>query len=170
MAAPKFLQAIAGVVTSVTAAVLGGAGSANQLVATNASGLIDPSFLPAGQGADIVTAPASEALSAGALVNLWSNAGALAARNADSSSASGGKKISGFVLAAVAQGGTASVYRSGPNTAVTGLTPGSDYWLGAAGAAASSPDTASGHTTQYAGTATAAGVLDVQPGAPIGNA
>lgn len=170
MAAPKFLQAIAGVVTSVTAAVVGGAGSANQVPALNNAGVFDISMMPAGIGADVVTATASEALSAGALVNLWSNSGALGARNADSSAAAGGKKISGFVLAAVASGDTASVYRSGQNSALTGLTPGADYWLGTAGAVTTAPDTASGHTTQFAGTATAAGVLDVQPGAPIGNA
>lgn len=170
MAAPKFLQAIAGIISTVTAAVVGGAGSANQLVATNGAGLLDISFMPAGIGADVVTATATEALSAGALVNLWNNSGVLGARNADSSSASGGKKVSGFVLAAVASGGTASVYRSGQNSALTGLTPGADYWLSTAGAATTTPDTASGRTTQFVGTATAAGVLDVQPGAPIGNA
>lgn len=171
MAAPRFLQLLtSGFSQAVSAAVVGGASSANQIVGTNNAGILDISLMPAGIGADVVSVPATEALAAGALVNIYNNSGTASARNADSSSAAGGKKISGFVLAAVASGGTATVYRSGQNTGVTGLTPGADYWLSTGGGVSTTPDTASGHTTQYAGTAISATVLDVQPLAPIGNA
>lgn len=170
MAAPKFLQLLNGIATAVVAATVGGVGSANQIPSLDNGGLLPMSMMPAGIGADVVTCVASEALAAGAMVNLYTNAGAVNARNADSSAAAGGKKVSGFVIAAVSSGGTATVYRTGQNTGVTGLTPGADYWLAAGGAVSTSPDTASGHTTQYVGVALSATVLDVQPTAPIGNA
>lgn len=167
MAAPKFLQNVLGVATSVVAAVLGGASAANQIVATNAAGVIDPSFLPAGIGADIVTGTASEALAGGALVSFYTNAGAFSVRNADAGTPTAGKRASGFVLAAVASGSVASVYRSGMNTQLSGLTPGADYFLGATGAVTANPPTASGTTSQYIGTALSATVLDVQIQPPI---
>ncbi len=160
----RFVQRISGILTDIAAAVVA---TANSVVATNASGTIDPSFFPAGFGADVVTATASEALAAGAMVNIWNNAGAVAARNADSGTGSAGKKTSGFVLAAVASGTVANIYRSGMNTSLTGLTPGADYFMGASGAVTTTPTSASGTTSQYVGTAVSATVLDVQPQTPI---
>ncbi len=160
----RFVQRVAGVLTDLAAAVVA---TSNSIVATNAAGTIDPSFMPAGFGADVVTATASEALAAGAIVNLWSNAGAAAARNADSGTGAAGKKASGFVQSAVASGAIANVYRTGMNTGLTGLTPGSDYYLGASGAVTITPPSTSGTTSQYVGTAISATVLDVQPQTPI---
>ncbi|MGX5777505.1 hypothetical protein [Methylorubrum zatmanii] len=78
--------------------------------------------------------PASEALAAGAQVNLWSNGGVLSARNADASAANGGKRSDGFVIGAVSSGASATVYRSGgPNTGLSGLTVSADYYLGTGG-------------------------------------
>lgn len=160
----RFMQRIAGVATDVAAAVVA---TASSLVATNASGTIDPSFFPAGFGNDIVTATASEALAAGALVNIYNNSGAVAVRNADSATGAAGKKTSGFVQSSVASGAAASIYRTGMNTGLTGLTPGADYYMGASGAATVTPPSTSGTTSQYIGTAVSATVLDVQPQSPI---
>ena len=169
MAAPKFIQRVNGYLTSVAAAVVGGASSANQLVATNASGVIDASFMPAGVGQDIIVVPASEAIASGGIVNLWNNSSACNARNADSATAACGKKASGFVLAAVAANASASVYRSGQNTGLTGLTPGGDVWLGASGAVTQTvPAETSGTTAQLLGTAVSATNADIQPGVPVG--
>ena len=165
MAAPRFLALVAGGFRQVVAAALGGAGSAEMIVSTNTSGVIDPSFLPAGIGSDIVTIPASEALSAGSLVNIWTNSGVANARNADASQADGGKPCDGFVLVAVASGATANVYRNGLNTAKTGLSPGLDYYLDPAtpGGITTTAPTAANQTLQKVGKAISATSIDIQP-------
>ena len=117
-----------GVVKFFSGATAGGASNAAAIPQLDANGLLAPTMFPAGIGNDIVTVVASEALSAGAMVNLWNNAGVANVRNSDSATASAGKKTSGFVLTAFASGATASVYRSGMNTQLTGLTPGADYY------------------------------------------
>ena len=162
-----FATLVNGVIKIFAAATTGGATSAGQIPQLDANGLLTPNMFPAGTGNDIVTVPASEALSAGAIVNLWNNSGVANARNADSATASAGKKASGFVLAAVTSGNQASVYRSGMNTQLTGLTPGADYFMGASGAVTTTAPTASGTTSQYVGTAVSATVLDVQPQTPV---
>lgn len=171
MAAPKYLARVNGVATSRSAAAVGGASSIETVVSTNTSGVIDASFLPAGIGMDIVVVPASEALSAGAQVNLYQSNGTgnpTNARNADSATGAAGKRTDGFVLTAVASGNNASVYRSGMNTALTGLTPGLDYWMGASGAVTSTipPETA-GTTAQRLGKAVNATTLDEQIEPPV---
>jgi hypothetical protein len=116
-----------------------------------------------------IPVPASEDLAAGALVNLYTVSGVVTARNADGSVASGGKKVSGFVLSAVASGGTAAVYRTGLNTAVTGLTPGADYYLGISpGTLTMTAPSTSGQTQQYVGVAISATSIDVEPAPFIG--
>lgn len=167
MAAPRFLQRILGVATDVAAAVVGGTGSANMLVGTNNAGTIDPTFFPAGIGGDVTTLPASEAIAAGAPVNVWNNGGAANVRNADSGTASAGKAADGFVNAAVSSGANATVYTSGQNTGLTGLTPGALYYLGASGAVTTTPPSTSGTTVQQLGRAYSATVLDMQIKAPI---
>ena len=170
MAAPRFLALVAGGLRQVVAAAVGGAGSAEMVVSTNTSGVIDPSFFGPGIGPNIITVPASEALSAGAAVNLWVNGGATNARNSDASQADGGKPCDGFVLAAVSSGSTASVYRNGLNTSKTGLSPGLDYYLDPAtpGGVTSTPPTTAGQTLQKVGKAITATSLDFQPQPFIG--
>lgn len=142
MAAQKPLQIVAGVPTAVTAVESSvGAGDEGKIVALNATGLIDVTMLPAGIGADTITAVASEALVAGNIVNVYSNAGTKAVRKADASSAA--KYAVGFVLAAVANAATATIYLGGLNDQVTGLTPGVTQWLSAVtpGAVTATPPT-----------------------------
>ena len=104
-----------------------GAADAGKHVRLDASGAIDTTVLPPGVGPDTESMPASEALSAGAYVNIYDASGTTKCRNADATAV--GKEANGFVLSAVSSGGTAIVYRSGANTALTGLTRGADYWL-----------------------------------------
>ena len=87
----------------------------------------------------------------------------------EASTATGGKKLDGFVIAAVASGASATVYRNGLNTGLSGLTPGADYYLGTtAGTFTATPPSAAGQTLQYAGKAITATSLDVQPGPFVG--
>jgi hypothetical protein len=131
-----------------------GAADAGKIVALNSDGKIDITMLPAGVGANTVTAPASEALSAGDFVNLYDNAGVLSARKADNSN---NRQAHGFVTAAVTSSATATVYRlNTTNANRSGLTAGGNYWLGTSGGVISTPlDPAVdvGKTDQYLGIA-----------------
>lgn len=168
MAAPYFLQRLGAGYAYVYSTLIGGAANANKVVATGPAGTLDASLFPAGIGMDIVMYPATEALAAGAQVNLYNNSGALSARNADATAANGGKKGDGFVIASVTSGGTATIYRSGGvNTGVSGLTPGSDYYLGSGGGVTTTQNVTAGQTDQYIGKASAAGVLDQLPPQPF---
>lgn len=149
MAAPRYLANISGFITMVVAAVTS---AANSIVATDSTGRIDISMMPVGIIADTVIATASEAISAGALVNFYNNAGTINVRNADSTNAS--KPAHGFVLASVLSSGTATVYNLGQqNTAATGLTVGSVYFLSTVGALTATPPSTSGNLVQEVGVA-----------------
>jgi hypothetical protein len=136
-----------------------GAGDAGKYIVTDAGGKLDPSFLPSGIGANQVVATASEALTAGDFVNLYLNAGALNVRKADNSNS---REAWGYVEAAVSSSASATVKRLGTtNASRTGLTIGSEYWLGTAGGVISTPldanDTGNaGKMVQYLGIAKSA--------------
>ncbi len=194
MAAPRFLATILGRVKMIaTIATSAGAADAEKVPSTNASGVLDPSILnaatsgankilmtgadgrldpetmPAGIGQDAKTLPASEALAAGNIVNVWNDAGTPKARKADATAE--GKEGVGFVLAAVASAANATLFFKGRITGLSSLTAGARYYLSAAtpGAlvlAASLPSTA-GNVVQYIGTAVSATELDFEPGEPI---
>ena len=142
-----------------------GAGDSGKLPALDGSGKLDESFLPTGIGADTQTAPASEALSAGDLVNIWDDAGTTKVRKADATSV--GKEAHGFVLASVLLAGTATIYFEGSNTGVTGLTGGKQYLATTAGQATITPPSGSGNVVQVVGFATSATALNFQSGTPI---
>jgi len=148
MAAPKYIRNNAGTLTEQAAAETS---AAEVIVATLATGLLDVSLMPTGIGAVTVAVVASEALAAGDLVNLYNNAGTLNARKADASTT--GKEANGFVLGAVANAGTATVYMDDQNTAVTGLTPGTQFLSAATpGKTSAAAPTAAGQTVQRVGT------------------
>lgn len=142
-----------------------GAGDSGKIPALDAAGKLDNSFMPTGIGADTAAITASEALSAGDLVNVWNSTGAKC-RKADASTA--GKEAHGFVLAAVESAATATVYFEGTNTQVTGLTPGPLY-LSAAnpGLCVSTAPSASGNVVQRVGFATAAVSMNFQSQTPF---
>lgn len=167
MAAQGFLSLVNGIMTMVRGTLVGGSATyANQIPALDASGKLDASMLPTGVGPECVTVVASEALTAGAMVNLWSNAGVTNARLADCSSS--GKQAHGFVLAACAPGATATVYLpSQINSGLTALTPAAQYWLGTAGAVTVTPPNTAGYLSQVVGVANGATSLTFIPGPAI---
>lgn len=145
-----------------------GAADANKVIQTDSTGKVDESILPDGIGADVESCTASEALSAGNLVNIYDNGGTLSCRKAD---ASGGraKAADGFVKAAVSSGQTASVYRTGTVTGLTGLTVGAEYWLSgttAGGVQLPPIPTATGYIAQSVGKAKSATELMFVRGTP----
>ncbi len=139
--------------------------SPNKLVMTGGDGKIDVSVLPTGVGADTAVINASEALAAGDLVNIWNNSGTANVRKADASTA--GKEAHGFVLAAVASGQPATVYFEGTNTQMTGLTPGRQYLSTTPGKTSATAPTGSGQVVQVVGFAVSATAMNFQSRAPI---
>lgn len=139
--------------------------SPNKLVMTGGDGKIDVSVLPTGVGADTAVIPASEALAAGDLVNIWNNSGTANVRKADASTA--GKEAHGFVLAAVASGQPATVYFEGTNTQMTGLTPGRQYLSTTPGKTSATAPTGSGQVVQVVGFAVSATAMNFQCNPPI---
>lgn len=154
---------------SIVNSVLSSAGAADsgKIPALDAAGLLDSSFMPVGVGADTSPITASEALTAGDFVNIHISSG-IKVRKADATTA--GKEADGFVLSSVSNGATATVYFRGSNTAVSGLTAGTEYVLsttaGGVVAVASAPS-GSGNVNQRLGKASSSTVLNFQRGMPI---
>ena len=141
-----------------------GAGSSGKLVALDASGRVDTSVMPTGIGADTAAVVTSEAIAAGAYVNIFSSTGAKA-RNADATVV--GKEAHGFVIVGAASGGTATVFFEGTNTAVTAQTPGPVYLSTTAGVGATTPPVGVGNVQQIVGFATSATSVNFQSQPPI---
>ena len=149
MSTNKFLTKVNGqtqLATGINTSV--GAGDANKLISTDATGKIASTLLPAGLGVDTISVLASEALSAGDFVNLYNNSGTLNVRKADNSNS---REANGFVLTAVSNAATGTVYLKGQNTSVTGLTPGTIYYLGTAGGTTTTAPSASNTIIQVLG-------------------
>ncbi len=139
---------------------------ANKIVKLDPSGKLDSTVMPTGIGADTAVIVASEALAAGDLVNIWSNAGVANVRKADASTT--GKAAHGFVLSAVAASGNATVYFEGTNTQCTGLTPGQQFLSATtAGKSASTAPTGTGNTIQRVGFAISTTAMNFNSGEPI---
>ncbi len=128
MAGEKFLQLVNGIPTGKSAVQSSaGVGDAGKIPALDSTGKLDTSLMPPGIAAETDVATASEALSAGNFVNLYASSG-LKVRKADGSSV--GKEANGFVLAAVSNGASATVYRlSQLNNQLSGMTPGAKQYL-----------------------------------------
>jgi hypothetical protein len=162
----KFLQLDGtGSITEANATVVStGAPSAGANVALDSNGKLDASTMPNGIGANTVSYTASEAIAAGSLVNITSTG----VRNAD---ASGGqaKAAHGYVLAAVANGATATVYTDNGTaiTGLSGLTQGQTYFLGAVGAVTATRPTTAGNICQVVGVALSATSLKFDPRAAV---
>lgn len=111
---------------------------------------------------------ASAALTAGDFIRIHDSGGARV-RPADRSTALADGRADGFVLANVLLAATATVYQSGVNTALAGLTPGVQYVLDNAGGVvdlASLPAVA-GEILQCLGVASSATALAVNIDEPI---
>lgn len=162
----KYLSNNAGTITEVQPVTTSaGAGDATKLAQLDGSGRFDTSVMPVGIGADTASLTASEALAAGDLVNVWNSTGAKI-RKADASTS--GKEAHGFVLAAVSNGASGTVYFEGTNTQVTGLTPGVLFLSATTpGAATSTAPSGSGQVVQRVGFATGSTALNFQSQPPI---
>lgn len=153
---------------TITNARVGNTGAADsgKLVARDAAGRIDITDLPVGIGADTAVVNASEALTAGDLVNIWNNAGAAAVRKADGSAV--GKEAMGFVLASVASAAPATVYFEGTNTQLTGLLAGKQFLsVSTPGKTQATAPSGSAQVVQIVGFAVSATAMNFQASSPI---
>jgi hypothetical protein len=142
-----------------------GAADAGKIPQLDGSGRLSPTMMPSGFGDDVKSLEASEALSAGDLVNIWNDAGTAKVRKSDGTSS--GKEAHGFVLSAVASGASGAVYFEGANTAVTGLTPGIQFLAITAGKTSNTAPSAAGNVVQRVGFAVSATELNFQSNTPI---
>lgn len=169
MAAPRYVNLVSGVLTQIAAVETGPAsGPAEQIVSTNASGMIDVTLMPTGVGPDVMVINCTENLAAGDFVNIYNNSGAFACRRADGSTT--GKTANGFVLSAFTSGTNATVYLGGINTQVTAAAAfaGEIYLSDATpGGFTSTPPSTAGHTVQRIGTCGATNKIQFQPYAPV---
>lgn len=162
----KFLQHdAAGGFREVESTATGGSGKANKIPALDASGRLDTTMMPTGIGAETSAIEAFGALAAGDFVNVFNDSGTAKVRKADASS--GVAPAHGFVLQAVTTGATATVYWSGLNNQVTGLTPGTQYLSTTAGASSHTAPSSSGNVVQKLGFAVSATLVSVYPQDPI---
>ena len=140
-----------------------GAGDAGEFVILAAGGKLDATVLPNGIGADAITATAGEALVAGDFVYI-TNTGTVMKADATTFA----KRAMGYVITAVANAGTATVFFDESNSALTGLTAGSKYFLSAtAGASTLTAPTTTGQFVQCLGIATSTTSLHVNLQEPI---
>lgn len=168
MAAKKYLALIAGRIKQIAAVVVSaGSGNDGDLVALDASGKLDASVLPSGIGATTTAGTASEALSAGNVVNVWDDSGTVSVRKADATI--DGKEATGFVKSSFSSSATATVYLPGDViTGLTSLTPGARYYLDTtAGAITDTAPIGSGNVSQCVGIALSTTTLAFNPEPPI---
>lgn len=165
----KFLNITSGQPTQEQAInASAGAGDADKIARLDATGRWATSMMPVGIAAETVSVVTSENLSAGDMVNLYSNAGTLNARKADGTAA--GKPADGFVLAGTTSPAAATVYiEEAMNTAATGLTVGGDVFLSVttAGLATTTAPTGTGKVAQLIGKAITATSFIFRRGSPI---
>lgn len=145
-----------------------GAADAGQIVALNAAGQVDSTMMPTGILAEVGTALASEALTAGNFVQVYNNAGVANVRRADASTT--GKQSNSFVLASFASGATATFYVAGINNAVTGQVPGPVFLSTTPGGVQTTAPTVAGQIAQQVGEAISATAISFQPQMPLSRA
>jgi hypothetical protein len=163
MAAKTFARRVSGVWREFLGVVTStGTANAGDIPALDDSGHLDASLMPVGFGGDTKVVVASEALSAGNLVNLWDNAGTINVRKADASAE--GKDAQGFVLDAVASGAQATVYFARKITGLSGLTNGARYYLATTpGGVTATAVSGVGKVDQYIGRAVSATEIAFEP-------
>lgn len=167
--AQGFLDVVGGKLKRVLAIVTSaGAADAGRIPALGSDGKLHESLMPAGIGANVAVAVASEAIGAGKFVELFADAGTWKMRLADNSN---GRAAWGYVSTAVAADASGTAYRlNTANAALSGLTVGSDYWLGTAGGVIDTPldpDADAGKLSQYLGKASSVTELVTAEYAPV---
>ena len=141
-----------------------GVTDAGRVVALDSTGRLDPTVMPTGIGADTKAILASEALSAGDIVNVYNNAGTPNVRKAD---ATNGRRAHGFVTASVANGANATVYFEGTITGKTGLAIENPVYLSANGATTQTAPTTATHIVQEIGIAVSTTEISFEPSRPV---
>ncbi|RLE64922.1 MAG: hypothetical protein DRJ47_06505 [Thermoprotei archaeon] len=143
-----------------------GAGDAYKIVALGSDGKLHSSLLPAGMMENTINLPAYEDLSAGDFVNIFDDSGTAKVRKADASS---NKPAHGYVLSSAAAGDNVTVHFDGHNTQLTGLTPGTYYFLSdtTPGGVTDTPPSTSGCIAQRLGVAINSTTIDVEIEDPI---
>ena len=163
--AEKYIKNNSGQLSEVEATVSStGVSEAGKIVALDNSGKLDSTVMPSGIGAQTQAMPCSETLTAGNLINIWSDAGTTKARKADCSN---GRRAHGFVLSGFTSGATATVYLDDSLTGLTGLTVGVPYYLSTTGAASATAPSTSGYISQEIGVAVSTTVISFEPQQPI---
>jgi hypothetical protein len=162
--ADKYIRLNNGVPTETEATTQStGATEAGKIIAANANGQLDESFLPPGIGADVAIIQASENLSAGDLVSVFDDAGTFKVRKADASTT--GKRADGFVLASVTSGQNATVYAEGTIVGLTGVTAGKLYLSDTTpGGFSATPPVGAGKIVQCIGFGTSATTINFDRG------
>lgn len=150
---------------SVVNAVQASAGvaDAGKVAALDSAGKLDTTMMPVGLSADSLVVTTSEALSAGALVNLHNSAG-LRARNADAAT---NRVASGFVNTAVGSGASATVFFEGTITGLTAKTPGATQFVGTAGALTETAPSTATQMSQQVGVASGTTSVSFEPQLPV---
>lgn len=160
----KFIKQVSGVLTEEATGGTGGGTDANKIPNLDSNGQLTMAMMPTGIGADTVQITASEALSAGDYVNIWNSSGPKC-RKADATAA--GKEAHGFVLAAVSNAATATIYLEGTNNQHSSLTAGNMYLSTTPGAATATPPSTAGNVIQRIGVAVSATQVSFEPDTPI---
>ena len=161
----RFIDYVNGVLKQIVPiSSTSGVTDASKIVQTGADGRLDASLMPPSITGQVKVLPASEALTAGELVNIWSDAGTIKVRKAD---ASNSRLAVGYVAAGVLSGADASIYVEGIMTGLTGFVPGL-AWLGDAGAITQTPPSSgSGGISQIVGTCLSATEMEFEANDPI---
>lgn len=160
MAASKYIAQVLGRLKEITATVMSaGAADDGKIVALDSTGKLHVSLLPAGIGADVTLVAAFENVSAGDFLSIFNDTGTAKARKADASTE--GKEAIGYTLSAVTAGQMVTVYHEGSNNGLTGLVPGTRYYLSDStpGGFTATPVTGTGKVSQYLGTASSTTAL-----------
>jgi hypothetical protein len=140
-----------------------GAGDAGEFPILDGAGKLDITFMPNGLGADSSILVAGEALSAGDFIYVTAGSTVM---KADATTFA--KRAMGYVIASVLNAGNATVFFDESNSALSGLTAGSTYYLSAtSGLATLTAPTTSGQFVQELGIATSATSLHVNIQTPI---
>lgn len=134
----------------------------NKVGPSSATAGVSATTSAVGFGGASAAATASEALTAGNVCNLYSSSGAKV-QKANATDLS--KPANCFVLASVANGGSATVYFTGQViTGLSSLTPGATYWLDTtAGGITTTPPSGAGNGVQQVGVALSATSLMFAP-------
>lgn len=118
------------------------------------------SYLDSYTGANIL-ATASQNIQAGRMINFFTSGGVIKAQLADSTT--GAKPCHAFARASVGTGNASEFQTIGVDQIISGLTPGTQYYLGVSGALTSVAPVAAGTLVQVVGVAIAPDLLLFRP-------